>query len=872
MNPKNQKTALKMLSLIAVVLLVFMGITLIMIDNESKLQKSNVAMYMADGEDNVEYAQAYEDGTVYFNLSLENYIPGDSEDRYVLLYVDEDAIQGDSARWSFKFLNPIDGEDTANFSYKGIDYYAYLVDSDSANPTTVQIEVNHLYNQEEDNQDRIAYTIRGFDYEANTAPPWQNNWTKFLMNMTDELWGNPDGDVHSNLTYLQDKPNTPSIRDEEFPEEEITLNARIIANPYDPDISALDSIVITPGEVYPFTATVRNEGQQTDQIKFTAKLDHSNEGYWTIEATNYVFEDDISLVTEGSQPIYLEITAPVDFDDVPAGEYDLILTATSKDPRFKDIHTVNIVVPQRYDPLLTVVGEDDKNAATDGTNTTFDLRLRNDGSLDESFDMFAEVQDRTARAAGDTDDFWYKAFSLDPVRVNADGTIEFTVNLKPELDNEKIAPGKYPVRLVATSQNNTAQYSETEIIVRMPNLYNPEAAVDSAPPSIQVGATGSYLFTLTNNGVVEDIMSLDFTIKVGEDIFTSTSPGDWGFEFRDAETSQTINAPYQVTLGTTPETKSKSIYLLITPPQGTLVDDYELTIIAKSEGPVDDLIMNDWNGVPLVITVVLPDLFIDTADISFNNDKVKEGDSVTITATVHLDGSIGTTSVKVGFFYHTAAQGFVSIGTEDLDFGGAADTTQNVEFVWASAKVPQLDKDNIRVVVDTNSDVLEDNEDNNAATASLTVEAEDDGTETPWVPIVAGVAIATIGGIILLAWLGIIPILFAGKSEFIVAELTMNPEIPKAGQEVELKAILLNEGGTLEAGEQTVTVSFFEGFDPIEELDVSETSFEKGEETELPVVKWTPKEGGDKTITVVLEVDGDEEDEFSLEDVTVETA
>ena len=725
-------------------LAVLLVILLFPSSTQAELQESNVGLYVEDGEDNIGYAAAYQDGRVWFNLSLENYVVEDSKDRYVVLFVDGEATLGDAARWNFQFVNPVCGYNTPCLDYNGVDYFSFFVPGNGSS-SKVEIVIDHFYTREEDNQDRMEYKVRGYDFEAGTEPTDDENRTRFLQQMVDESWSAP-----SNISYLQEsRDNTPSL-DGEVLEYEITLNARVISNP-GPTIwiYCSDSIVVVPGQTYTLAVNVVNNDHQNDQIKFTAKLDHSKAGYWTIEATNYNFGYEITLGSGEGELIYMEITAPVNSNQVPAGEYDLILTATSKNPRFKGIVTVKITVPQRYDPLLTVVEEDDKNAATDGSFTYYNLKLRNEGAVNDSVFLQAEVQNTTTGPPKETHPYWEFDFP-GQVAVEGDGFLDIIFGMRPLLDNDKISPGKYPVKLWVVSENNTNRSSETGFIIRMPNLYNPGMTMDS-----QVGLDSRMIFTLINNGVVDDTMTLDFRLTVGDQTFTTANPGGWSFEFRDLDTDQSISAPYQLTLGTSPETKWQSIYLDLAPPSTVPEGFYPLEIIARSSGPVSDLVLDEWQGNSLVYPVFYPDLYILPGDISLSRDRVKEGDSVNITVRVQLDGALGLRPVTVGFYYHTTAAGFVSMGEKELDFGGATDTSQNISFTWQKTKVPFRDLNNIKVVVDPGNWIAESDETNNEALATLSVESLDEGDEEEiglagWTALVSWFLVCFLGGFVLL--------------------------------------------------------------------------------------------------------------------------
>jgi len=143
------------------------------------------------------------------------------------------------------------------------------------------------------------------------------------------------------------------------------------------------------------------------------------------------------------------------------------------------------------------------------------------------------------------------------------------------------------------------------------------------------------------------------------------------------------------------------------------------------------------------------------------------------------------------------------------------------------------------------------------------IEEERKEEEFPWlvVGVVTLLVILLVGAA---AYLGYIPILVAKKKGLIVLRCELSPESPVLGEETEMVAILRNDGDTVKADEHTILVTFFDEFDPIDELDVSDTEFASGEELTLPAVTWTPEKTGERPITVVIEIDGTEVEEHSF--------
>jgi len=876
MRTPKEKNVLKLLSLAAIVLLVFMALSVFLFQTEmADPQPSSVGLYMrsdegGDARFTLDFL-AGQDDTQDFELKLENWNTSDDKGRTVLLYVLPYLQQGEEENWEFEFT---DATNAGIPVYTGthpehgtVDLYRYLVLGDGTQ-TNVTFQVKHDFEVMADNDDDMEYLIKGIDYESADEPTEEaHGYT--VQELKERFWKKileRDGGTNHNVTYLMD--------DEEQPNVDVTNAKRLRAfiptdtsdpecypkDPFGVDVSSIS--MVADEEYDELLVYVTNEGKQDDELQLQVEMDDPSAASWTIKAqaphaigTYYPVDKlgDREIIT-----LLISLKDPTDYGAVPEGPYSLKLTVESKLSGLEDEETVTINLQQRWklefnlDPTDT----DTKDAETDGTATTFTFNLKNAGTMDDSIAIKAEVQNLGSRA-GDTNDEWTKVFyPTSPISVAAGETIDVLLNLTPKLDNEKIPPGQYPVYVNVSSTNNLARTDQEMVYIKMPNLYNPDYSdfVKPAGDVIQIGTEGLFTFTVKNSGKVDDTFTLSFSVKDGDGTLIASDgvPGDWVYTFEDDSGVELEDNEIFLAADASEQVRFK-----LTPPAGLAAGDYDVEITISSAGPtkVKEIIP------AATFTATRPDLTIDSVEIV--PDDVKEGDEVTIKAAVRLHGATDKV-VKVEFHYHTAAAGFTFIGEEDLDFGGKADTVETVEFKW-KAKKPQAVEQNIKVLVDATDVVDEADENNNEATGTITVEEKvPDEEEVPWVPIIAGTAAVAVAGILILSYLGFLPFLFAGKAEFIVAELTVAPEAPKVGEEAELTIVLLNEGKTLEADEQEIMVSIFEEFDPIEELDVSATAFERDEETELPAVKWTPKEVGERPITVVLEVDGDEVDEYTL--------
>ena len=876
---------MKLLSLTAVTLLVFMIFTVFLLHTEEARRPSNVGLYMKNKDSMTKTVDAGKDGSVTFELRLENWNNvSDDKDRDVLLFVKTTVAHGDEDNWDFRFTDAWMGgavyRTQEHPDHGEVELYRYAGVDNDGTPTDVTFEVTHDFDVPADNEDDVEFEILGLDIESGTEPtvPYpgltmqetiDRFYFKIIENGSEQL--PPDGPYKNlNVTYLMADGQSPNLQATNLER----LRVYIIQNPFDPKCLPNKAFIdMVADDVYDeLIITVRNDGGQDDELNLLAVLDDPTAEWWTITAqAPYTLGDFEPIPNSGGLykvTLLISLEYPTDHGKVPKGSYDLKLTVESKLGGYTDEQVVTINLLQRYDPEIDLdpTDSDDKIAKTDGpptTPTTFKFMVKNNGTLTDTIALLAEVQNFGSRV-GDTNDYWTKTFypASPLVDVGPGVTVDVMLNLTPTLSNELIPPGKYPVYVNVTSMNNFVRKDQAMVYIRMPNLYNPMMDIVAEPvdEEIQVGIPGVYRVTATNGGQVIDTFTFGFTVKDGDgtEIASETNLGDpaWVFSFENVDTGATLeNRQLTLTSGA-----SQDVLFKITPPAGIAVGDYDIEIIITSGGP-----SKQKATIPATFTLTLPNLWIDTEDIEIIPSPVNEGKDVTIKVTVHLDGAVNKT-MKVEFHYHTAASGFTFIGVEDLDFGGKTgkDVTEVVEFVW-KAKIPYAVEDNIKVTVDATEVVVESDETDNEATATIKVNpTEPPEEEFPWIPVIGGAAVIIIVGILLLAYLGFLPFLFAWKNEFIVAELTVAPESPTVGEEADLKAVLLNEGKPLEAGEHEIMVSLFDEFDPIEELDVSQTTFERDEETELPAVKWTPKEAGERPITVVLEVDGEEVDEYTL--------
>jgi len=725
-------------------LITILGVLLLVVlmvggEGAAEKQASSVGLYMREPGDDGRFTQlvaAGEDDTVTFELKLENYKGSDDEDRAVLLYVLPDVKHGDEENWEFEFTDaenwglPVFTGDHPDFGT--VDFYKYVV-SGNGTQTNVTFEVSHDYEVIADNADDMEYLIRGLDYEAEDEPtePYEN---LTLRESKERFWRKiiqRDGGTNHNITYLMDDGETPNI--ELSTAEE--LRAFVFVPPPPPPslIVNKESIYLVADEMNSeVIATLGNRGSQKDEFKLLVEFDDPTALLWNISAQPPPQLDTwypLEAVEEEAITLLISLKEPTDHNNVPSRSYGLKLTMESRVSGYtyeafietfggqwkRCSFVINLL--QRYDPqiYLDPTDTDDKLINTDGSPTSFKFKLKNTGTLTDTISLKAEVQNIESRA-GDTNDDWTKSFyPVSPITLEPGETIDVLVNLTPELDNDKIPPGKYPVYVNITSINNLARTDHSMVYLRMANLYNPGWPPPPDPPKkIWVGTTGAYTFMVRNSGQADDTFTLNFTIRnsYGTLVASDEAPGGWVYTFKDADTGRTFeNNQFSLAAD-----GSVNASLELTPPVGLPLGDYDLDISITSAGPPQTM-----ESIPTAtFVVILPDLWIGPDDIVFFPHNADENQEVTLWATAHLKGGVSAT-VRIGLYYSTP-DGFTLVEEKELDFKGESGKKgiQTVNFSWKCER-PYAKMKNLKVVLDAGNNIAEEKEDNNEVMVTLTV-------------------------------------------------------------------------------------------------------------------------------------------------------
>jgi uncharacterized protein (TIGR03790 family) len=129
-----------------------------------------------------------------------------------------------------------------------------------------------------------------------------------------------------------------------------------------------------------------------------------------------------------------------------------------------------------------------------------------------------------------------------------------------------------------------------------------------------------------------------------------------------------------------------------------------------------DCVVGDPKVSPYDLSIA-PDLSINSKDISFSDDKPREGEIVNISAIIENLGLAPVFDVEVGFYAGDPFNGGIYLGSINLDIDGSGSNTTS--FSWDTSGY--LGDYNITVVVDPKDLFYELSEGNNMANASITV-------------------------------------------------------------------------------------------------------------------------------------------------------
>ncbi len=145
-------------------------------------------------------------------------------------------------------------------------------------------------------------------------------------------------------------------------------------------INATGLKLAEPGELVTHVFTVKNEGSSPDEYKLTLDLPKG----WT----SLPVGDQVSLVPNGSKPVFANINVP---GDVKAGEYEITMTAESTTGPEKSTATTYIQVESVPDVELSWVAEPPRVGP--GGRAEGAIEIRNTGNLTDTYEIEVTVEE-----------------------------------------------------------------------------------------------------------------------------------------------------------------------------------------------------------------------------------------------------------------------------------------------------------------------------------------------------------------------------------------------------------------------------------------------------------------------------------------------
>jgi len=242
-------------------------------------------------------------------------------------------------------------------------------------------------------------------------------------------------------------------------------------------------------------------------------------------------------------------------------------------------------------------------------------------------------------------------------------------------------------------------------------------------------------------------------------------------------------------------------------------------------------------------------------DLVISESEVEDGDEVTFTATIGINwGEAGNVAYVFYADDDKIKEGSVSF-TE-------SDTNIDVTFDW-EAETGDEDERTIKVVVDPDDAITEDDEDNNEAEAPLEVaEAE---AFPVWIIAIAIAAVVVAGGAYWFIAGG------GGGGNVKIEQIIIKPDPSKVGDATEIIAKIKNDGVTFPEGDRrNIVISYYVDYESIGEktVDLTIESFESGSSRELSLA-WEPDTPGIHNLNVAVDID-EEESDVTSRDVEIE--
>lgn len=151
---------------------------------------------------------------------------------------------------------------------------------------------------------------------------------------------------------------------------------------------------------------------------------------------------------------------------------------------------------------------------------------------------------------------------------------------------------------------------------------------------------------------------------------------------------------------------------------------HEIKFFADKDNEITEINEEDNNGLIQLTTIPLPDLFIDSSDISISS--AIAGEPITFQATIRNIGSLIANNALIKV-YHTSSQPEYLLHSETIP-SLASNSQQTITFVYT----PAIEGYDIIIIkLDPENQIEEGNENNNYAEKAFTVSTEDTNEISP---------------------------------------------------------------------------------------------------------------------------------------------
>ncbi|UCE36005.1 MAG: hypothetical protein JSW00_10620 [Thermoplasmata archaeon] len=505
-------------------------------------------------------------------------------------------------------------------------------------------------------------------------------------------WSVPDIDLEPDETMIVfynfsiDAKHSPDI----IP---ITLNATSTGNTSGPTYDTLDiTITVNPTYSFELTSTApsnKKEGEPGDDVVFTLQVKNTGTVTDSYEffATSYdadiftvsTIADITNLDVDYTESTTVSISITPDRSKALVGEYQIEIRANSiGDPGVSHLIVLTVEITPLPDVTLTPDNQGDDGYPEDIID--YLVEIQNSGNTQDTFLLTLEGPNKDWAEILDTSENPISEVTLQALGVPG-YFVDVIVRVTIPGAGETIAYQIYPITLKATStilegvhdsamvSTNVEQWVELDLAYAGSGLpqkdYNPN---EKSP---------EFSFRVTNYGNIDED---SIEVIVGD------LPEDWDFTPKIIpdilEPGETITFQIEFTI----------------PPDGD-VDDYEMDVyvVSSADPSVES------QHVVITISVVMPDLVISSGDISGLEDteylKGRVGTAITITATVHNEGTSRAESIQVKFYEGSTVVDTKSIssldpmGQRDVDFRWTV-VAEQVELKVKAVPIQEINEGN----------------------------------------------------------------------------------------------------------------------------------------------------------------------------------